>query len=203
MALQLSEDRDVSGQAFERHLGPEELAAYVDNVTAGDARARIESHLATCDECRAELADVGRLVATVPRAHTLRRHIWIPAVAAAVLMMVVWPRTTREPPERQHREATVAATVSPRALSPLGAVDSVKALAWSSVPQAANYRVRLFDSEGSVLFERQTTDTTIAVPASINLRRGGSYHWIVDAETGFDRHASSELVEFSIRRARP
>lgn len=198
MALQVEETGTVSEQPLGRHLEPAEIAAYVDRAS-GDSRAYVESHLAECAECRAELVDAARLVATLPRRRTMRPHIWIPAAAAAaVLLMFVWPRTIREP-SVQHREAAVTATVSPRAVSPVGIVDSATTLRWSSVPRSDRYQIRLFDSDGSVLWERETSDSSAAIPTSVRLQSGRSYYWKVEAHTGFNRSAASELAEFSIR----
>jgi hypothetical protein len=204
MTQQVAEARAVSELPFEQHLRPEEIAAYIDGVATGDARARIESHLATCDDCRAEIVDASRIAATLPRARGMRRRVWIPAAAAAaVVLLAVWPRTVREPGvEVTHRESPVTATIAPRAIEPVGTVDSAVALVWTSVPHTDRYRVRLFDARGTVIWERETTDTTINVPATTSLRPGQAYFWKIEAQAGFGRSAATELVEFSVRHAR-
>lgn len=202
MALQLLETRAVSEQPFEPHLDPQEIAAYVDGARTGDARAHIESHLAACTECRAEVAEVSRLLATM-RGRSVWRHVWIPALAAAaVLLLFVGPLPISDPTVRPHRDAPVTTTIAPRALAPLGAVDSVSTLAWSSVPRADRYHVRLFDAEATVVWQRETSDTIVALPVTLRLQPERSYYWKVEATTGFDRRAASELVEFSVRRRR-
>ena len=203
MDMQVAEGITVTGQRSDRHLDAAEIAAYLDRAS-GDARADIESHLALCAECRAELVEASRLVATLPRRRIALAHVWIPgAAAAAVLMMLVWPRAIREPDARiAHREAPVTATIAPRALTPVGAIDSATALVWSSVPRRDRYRVRVFDARGTVIWERETTDTTANVPATAPLRVGEAYFWKVEAQTGFGRSAATELVEFSVRHAR-
>jgi len=181
------------------HLDPAEVAAFIDRAVDGDARRRIEAHLATCPDCRAELMDATRVVATLPRRRRL--SVWMPgaaaAAAAAIVIMAVWPRDARDP--ALHREAPVTATVAPRALFPVGPVDSAPALRWSSVPHTDRYEVRVFAADGSVLWERATNDTSVSVPDSIGVRAGRPYHWKVEAHTGFDRRAASELIEFSVR----
>jgi hypothetical protein len=194
---ELAVDSDVMTERLDGHLEPAEVAAYVDRVADARARHRIEAHLASCPECRQELVDATRIAATLPRQHRL--SMWIPAAAAAALvLMVVWPRLTREP-TLEHREAPVTTTVAPRALSPVGAVDSAPALRWSSVPHTDRYQVRVYSADGAVLWERETTDTTVALPDSIGVRSSRTYHWKVEAYTGFDRRAASDLVEFSVR----
>lgn len=186
---------------LERHLEANEIAAYVDGAVAGVQRAAIQAHLAACADCRAEVAEVLPIVRTLPRAPRLPRRVWIPAAAAAALALL-WagPRALREPTVPEHREETVTMTVAPRPLAPVGAVDSATALVWSSVHSADRYRARLFDSDGTVIWEHETGDTVAALPRSVALRARLPYYWKVEAHTGFDRWAASDLVEFVPRR---
>ena len=189
---------------IDQHLDPNEVVAYVDRVASPTARARIEAHLATCAECRAEVSDAARIIATVPPARRTRRRALVSAAGiAAMLLVFLWPRADRGPVNQQHRELPVTTTIAPTILTPVGPVESAPKFAWSSVPHADRYGVRLFDSNGSVLWQRETTDTVLALPPSLNLREGRSYYWKIEAHTGFDRSTASELVEFSIKSSRP
>ena len=186
---------------LDRHLEPHEVANYVHGDIEGEARAFIDAHLAACAECRVEIADVSRIVRTAPAARGVARRIWIPAVAAAALALLwVAPQARREHGEPQHRDVpvTMVATEAPRPVAPIGTVDSVRVLVWSSVPYANNYRVRLFDADATVLWEREASDTVVPIPDSIALRTQLLYYWRVEAHTGFDRWAASDLVEFRI-----
>jgi hypothetical protein len=191
----------VTHERFDRHLEADEIAAYVDGAAAGNARAAIQAHLAACAECRAEVAEVLPIVRTLPRTRPVWRQIWIPAAAAAALALL-WagPRALREPALDEHREEAVTMTASPRAVAPVGAVDSVTVLVWSSVPSADRYRARLFDSDGTVIWEHETGDTVAVLAGSVALRPRLSYYWKVEAHTGFDRWAGSDLTEFMVRR---
>ena len=100
-----------------------------------------------------------------------------------------------------HRGATQT-TVAPRALAPTGQVDGVTTFVWSSVPETESYHVRLFDSQGTVLWETRTADTVFKLPASVILRPGRSYFWKVVARIGFDRETASDLTEFATRGGR-
>ena len=185
----------MTGQ--DTHLTPAQVAAYVDRTVDGDARRRVENHLASCIECRAEIADASRIVATLPGRR--RIPVWISATAAAALViMMVWP-ARNEVPRVAHREAPVTATLSPIALQPVGLVDSAAILMWTSVPHADRYQVRVFAGDGSVLLEREITDTALVLPTSSGLQSGLTYYWKVVAETGFDRSVTSELIAFSVR----
>src|SRR5947208_9880810 len=111
------EDRNVTGAAAERHLGAEEVVAYVDGAIPEEERGRIQAHLAACADCRAEVRDVRAVVRAHPGVRPARRRFWIPAAAAAAAAAIVllW---LRPPSERtaigdQHRKVSVTTTVSP------------------------------------------------------------------------------------------
>ena len=70
------------------------------------------------------------------------------------------------------------------------------------MPHTDRYHVRVFDADGSILWEHETVDTVTSIPTSIVLRRNRTYSWKVEAQTGFGRSAATELVDFSIRSTR-
>ena len=196
MSIQVAGSIRVTDQ----HLDPRDVVAYVDRVATPSERARIESHLVSCPECRAEVSEAAHIIATLPRARGTRRRVVISAAGiAAMLLVFLWPRADRQNGQPQHREAPVTTTIAPVILAPVGAVESAKVFAWSSVPHSDRYELRVFDSEGGVVWESETTDTVLAPPPTITLRPGKPYYWKVQAHTGFDRSASTDLVEFSIR----
>jgi hypothetical protein len=118
------------------------------------------------------------------------------AAAAALLLVVAWPRQANDggPP---HRDPPGDAS-APVPIAPIGVVANASPLVWTAVAGADRYRVTLSDAGGVVLYETQLTDTVTALPDSIVLVSGRSYVWIVEARTGFDRWSTSRLVEFSI-----
>ena len=180
---------------MDRHLEMGEIAAYVDGAIVGPAREEVETHLATCARCRAEVAEVGGVVRSMPSAR--RSQLWIPAAAAAALVFV-WAGAgvLRDPAPAVHRDTAVTMTPAPRLVAPVGPVDSLSTVVWSSVPTADRYRIWLFDPTGTVLWERETPDTSAVVPRSVSLRRGTPYYWKVESHSGFGRWAASELIEF-------
>src|SRR5438445_8410772 len=196
MSLQVFQAIAVNDQ----HLDPNDVAAYIDGTAPPSERARIESHLVTCAECRDEVADAGRIIATLPRPRSARRTVVVSAAGiAAMLLVFLWPRadlTTR------HRESPVTTTIAPTVLAPIGAVESANRFVWSSVPHAGLYELRIFDPDGSVVWQGQTRDTVLAPPPTVGLRADHSYYWKVEAHTGIDRSTSTQLVEFSIRAQR-
>src|SRR6476660_2253425 len=114
-----------AGSVIDQHLDPRDVVAYVDGVATVAERARIESHLATCAECRAEVSEVPRIIATAPRARASRRHLVIAAAGiAAMLLVFLWPRADTRRPLPQHRESSITTTIAPVIVAPLGAVTS-------------------------------------------------------------------------------
>jgi hypothetical protein len=184
---------------FNEHLDPHEIAAYVDGGVGEREGASIQAHLAQCTECRAEVTEVMQVVHGAPRSGGVSRRVWIPAAAAAVLALLwVAPRTARQEGSPQHRQEPGTA-LAPRPIVPIGTVDAASELTWSSVSDASGYRVRLFDPDGTVIWEHETPDTVVALPSTVLLTRQTAYYWRVEAQTGFDRRVESELVEFRLR----
>jgi len=188
------------------------LAALAEGSLGAAARAAALGHVASCPRCRSIVASVARALAdpgvarevASPRVAGRRRfyRIALPAAAAAVLLVLAWPRhgdEGRSPPHRSPPGAT--AVPVPRA--PAGVVAQAETLRWTPVAGADRYRVTLFDSGGRVLFETQLADTLAALPDSILLDPGRPYLWKVEARTGWQRWSASGLVEFSIAGGPP
>lgn len=183
------------------HLEPHEVARYVDGAAELLERSRIELHLVSCDECRAEVAELS-LMAAALRRHRQRKWLWISAgatAAAAILVMLSPASLTRT---SELREGPLTTAISPRPLAPIGIVDSLAAITWSSVPEANRYELRIFDSLGTVLWQHETNDTSVHVSPTLRLRNAVPYYWRVEATTGFGRATHSELIGFSLRRDR-
>ena len=61
------------------HLETASLARYLGGAGTPDERARWEAHLSECADCREEMVEVRRIVATAPA----RRRAWLAPLAAA------------------------------------------------------------------------------------------------------------------------
>src|SRR4051812_19477645 len=100
MAMRLAEVARVT----EQHLDAREVAAYVDRAATPSERARLEGHLANCPECRAEVSDAARIIATLPRSRVARRSLIASAAGiAAMLLVFLWPRVDHDDNKVQHR----------------------------------------------------------------------------------------------------
>jgi hypothetical protein len=185
------------------HLDSTSLARYLGGAGTSGERARWEAHLSECAECREEMVEVRRILATAP---DRRRAYLIPLTAAAAALLVVWAGTvvrhplgdvTRDP------DSSVTVALAPRPLAPLGVVSPPDDMLWSAVPGVTRYRVTLFTSEGRAAWQTTTSDTFATLPDTLRLPLATPNYWQVKGETGFGRWVESELVAFSIRRDPP
>jgi putative zinc finger protein len=179
------------------------IAAFADGSLAPDARVPLLAHVATCARCRGAVASVARALADPSVARELSgpldRRRWfrlaVPLAAAAVLVLLVWSPGGDQ--SGGHRGAPPPpSTPVPR--SPVGAVAAVGDLRWTSVAGADRYRVTVFDATGGAVYVAEVRDTFVDFPDSIALVPGAAYLWKVDARTGFDRWARSDLAEFRV-----
>lgn len=194
-------DATMSAEQTERdHPSAGVLAAFVDGTLPLAERAAIESHLADCDDCRADVIAAVRYAR--PRV-TVRRWFLPAAAAAAVLLVTAIGRERAHPVTREPvmREPVITTTEAPVALAPRGVVSRPVRLIWTPVAFADWYRVTLFDDAGRAIYETQTRDTSTVVPDSIRLELRQPYFWKMEAQTEWNRWVASELIEFSVAPA--
>lgn len=173
-------------------------------------------HLLACANCRKRVADLSRLLrddrvaAEIRSLEALpvlpdRKRWWLRAAgglaAAAVLVLLVRTTGPREVRDPVYREEPVTLMTAPVPLEPAGTVTEVDSLSWRGVSRASQYRVVLFSQEGATVWESVTSDTVIAVPASVRLHDGATYYWKVEARTDWNRWTASEMTEIRIRRS--
>lgn len=194
----------MSSGMDDHHLAASDLAAYLDQTLSASQRAAAEQHLAWCDECRAELREVGDALRTYRPA---RRHLaWIgPAVAAAaVILLVAYPLSQRAIEEDPvHRDVPAGFDQRPDLADPAAFPDPSGAslLRWSRVERADRYRVSIFNEAGSVVWRTETPDTSVTLPPSILEETVGPYLWRVDARIGIDRWVESRLEPLELSGA--
>lgn len=174
-ACPFSDDSDIDARYLAGRLSAAEAEAF-------------EAHYFACDRCfalvqrgaeiRASLGATASGAANelsletvrARRARGMATH-WRPALVAAVAVLVigisVWRAVPRSPVAGTPNPATgsealrgdqLAFAVSSHATS------SLLVAAWSPRPRAKSYRVRLLTVNGSLLFERETTDTSVMLP---------------------------------------
>jgi anti-sigma factor RsiW len=207
--------RNAAEQAVGPCLGNDEIAALLDGIP-DEQRPEWIAHLASCPECRHRLSTVSRLmgdesVVSEQRrleastgVRTRRLAAGVAGLAAVLLGAFALGLLLRpEPPVvddttggQVHRDGIITTTVAPRLVSPAPGA-RVDALRWTSVPHADRYQVLVFDREGTMVWEPQTADTAVALPASL-LNDTATYTWKVEARTGWDRWVASEWGQFSV-----
>jgi len=175
----------VGNEQAERHLTVEQVARYVDRTALPDERAGTVAHLADCAECRREVVEVRR---------TLRQSgapprwwkVAVPVAAAAAVILLLGRSPERRAPETggEYRDPTTADSSVPVPRAPVGATSLPVNLVWSSVAGAREYRVTVFDSEGTIVFRAPIGDTALTLPDTAGLRTGASYFWRVEVGQG-------------------
>lgn len=191
----------------------DELA--VARIADGGGTGAELDHLAQCDACRSEVAAVAGAIAAQPVAAEIERlemparPVWqrggaLAGVAAAVLLATVLARSSAVPDRGggpTYRDPAVVQAAPPTVLAPVeDVVSRPVTLRWTSSAAATEYRLTVFDMEGSIVWEGKTTDTSVAIPADVPLAAGVQYWWRVEARVGFDRWSQSEVTPFTIGR---
>jgi hypothetical protein len=191
----------------------DELA--VARVVDGGGTAAELGHLLQCAACRTAVAAVASAMGQEPLAAEIerlelpahrgwqRRVLAFGAVAAVIAVTVALARTpgTGRAADPVYRDVPPVAGAGPVGLTPADAVVSRPIhLVWKRAAEARQYRVTVFDAEGSIAWEGTTADTAAAIPASVPLAEGVSYWWRVEARVGFDRWSQSEVTPFTIGR---
>jgi anti-sigma factor RsiW len=182
-------------EATAGHPPVEEMVAYVRGRLDRSEHQRVEQHLAQCRLCANEIGDIVNL--SEGRASRVRGvPLAAVAAAAAALFLVVWTGRSRLPDApASTREEPTAGPAAPTPLSPSGSEPGRVVFRWVTTG-GLRYRVVLFDSVGSALFENTTTDSMLALPDSLSVVPGGLYLWKVEVEVAPDRWVSSRVVEF-------
>lgn len=172
------------------HLSPEALAGYLDNDLPGEERTQVELHLASCAECREELAEVRRLR---PRHGRQWALLLVPAAAAAALLAIVLPRQTSAPrvvidsaevPVASDIRAGPAANAPLEIVSPLPSTEIAPGpgvFSWRSAGPSASYTFTLQEANGRVVWNSTVPDTVAILPDSVALGAGRTWFWSVDA----------------------
>ena len=191
-----------------------DIARLLDGSTAElDGPAIL--HLASCPQCRAQLAGSARVLEdpvvaaeverlAAPRV-TRRSGLAIAGglAAATIAGTLLWPDAglEREPvvafDSAAYRERTLTTTAAPRILGPFSAATMADSLRWSSVPGADLYRITFWRSDGTVAWSGEARDTVLPLPVDLTSAGSDVLLWDVKARTGWDRWVSSDLVEFT------
>lgn len=180
------------------HPSEAELAAYLGGELSGPELERLEAHLAGCPTCRQEIIDSMEIL----RGRTpVRWRLVAPIAAAAAVAVLLFPVLVADDVPTGsvgHREAPAEVLTAPAPIFPVGDVAAAATFIWTRVAGADRYRVTLFSSAGTVLWQTTTTDSTISLPPSLTLAPGEAYLWQVEARVGWDVWEASGLTDFEL-----
>jgi anti-sigma factor RsiW len=178
-----------------RHMTELEIASYLDRGLSNSARDRIEDHLAECIECRENVSEAQKLIATIARPRYLTRITLWGALAAAAALVIVPQVLQRQTSGRVSRDAVVPTTIP--AYAPIESADSgTLRFVWGTVPGAASYQVTLSTTDGTTLWSRSLSDTVAILPADVKLTAGMQYVWFTDATLSDGFSVTTGLKEF-------
>ena len=179
------------------HLSSEALAGYLDDDLPGEEQRQVELHLASCPECREELAEV--------RGIQLRhRRQWarllVPAAAAAaVLLAIALPRQATTPSDiRSGRNDELPLGIvspAPSAEISRGPITFI----WRSAGPDASYAFTLQEADGSVVWTSTVADTVTVSPDSVTFTPGLTRFWFVDALLPDGRSRSTGIQRLKTR----
>ncbi|MBM3818313.1 MAG: hypothetical protein FJW14_04720 [Acidimicrobiia bacterium] len=199
------------------HLTRDELIRWRDRSDEAD-RPRLMNHLASCADCRRQLAALtrenpagaepafdpgvfvaaGRAVYRPARSWWQQPRVWIAAsglAAAALVLAVVIPRALDRPlDDGGIRSAEL------RPLAPVGEAPAPAEFRWTSPFAAPRYRLEVRDSANQIVLGGETAAETYTIPDLFRSRLvPGTYTWTVDAldESG-EIIASSNPQRFTI-----
>ena len=162
------------------HLSSEALAGYLDRDLAAEEQNQAELHLASCPECRQELAEIRRL--QLRRRRRKMALVLAPAAAAAAVLLTTTlshqgptPSDTRAGPNSD----SLLEIVSP---APSAEIDGRPiTFIWRGAGPGATYTLTLQEPDGRVVWTSTGTDTFAVAPDSLALSRGLTRFWSVDA----------------------
>lgn len=167
-------------------------ARYAAGQLSSDDAEAFEEHFFACDRCWSLVqraveirAAQGRAARTVrpPRSPAWRSYRvsrWLTLAAAATIVAGIWRAGALRDPGSE----TVAMRGPTDSLHVVTGTRGATLIAsWARAIEASSYRVRLYSASGTLLHQRELTDTTIAVAASSlpKTSPGTDLYWEIQA----------------------
>lgn len=205
-------------RAAEGHPAPgpaclDELA--VAAAADGAATPEAIAHLSRCAACRMQVAHLARLLGDDSVAREVSRlegrgryyrpsmRAFAGVAAAAALVVALVPLIPgRDGADDFRDEPQASAAAVPALAQPVTSANGLDSLRWSGVAGATQYRITLFDEEGSLVWTTETVDTVVSFPADTSLAINTPYWWRVEARVDFDRWNASALGTFTLPESR-
>ncbi len=193
------EERDMA--ELLRHLSTEEKVAWIDRTLEPLDRERLSGHVADCDECRRELAEVQRMVTRLRPS----KRPWVLTLLAAAAVLVVFFAPGRSPgPLGDRMRNTVGlgegvATIDVVSPSSGATVSGVPlSFEWVAPGPDAGYEITLTRENGEVVWVLALEETKVTLPDSLAPLAPGTYYWVVDALLRGGETATSGFLHFLV-----
>lgn len=207
------------------HLDENDVARYVDGRIGEMERSDIEAHLAECPACSEQVAEARRTLDGLqeqeapPLDPEVQRKAEAfgteekekrdreprfarPAAVAGALALLLgimgilyWQ--LRGPAPSQLRSSSAISALTVRAPADGATVSKRPVFVCAPVSGAVGYRVTLRTSEGTVVWEGDTTAARVRLPAGVSLTSGDTYLWRAEALRGDGTTLRSTLRTFT------
>lgn len=135
-------------------------------------------------------------------------RVWLPVTAAlalAVAGLMFW-RSPKEPELHASlgSDPAIYRSLELQTIAPSGELSEIpKDLKWIAVPAAASYKIRITEVDHSEVWNGQTVDTFVTIPASViaKIKVGKPFIWQVTAVDQQGKTlASSQARRFVVAR---
>lgn len=204
------------------------IAAYVDRGISGRAREQVEKHLAACNYCLGQAAELTRLLDSDPssdippflvaRARELapfkalrRKPVWrwgaigaTACIAILATLLVRQPGMPIAPPVESFRKAPERVDYPAMLLPRDGETLEAGSIAfrWTPVEGAMHYELRLLSADGDLIWQSRTDETDTRITKDVTLSPGQRYYVSVTASMPDGKSLKSSLIEFGVTRRR-
>lgn len=177
------------------------IASYLDRRMSDIERERFENHLAECPECRQAVIEAESLLKRVRPTWRVNKVV---ALIAAVLVLVAVDLKVQQRDDLSAPTTTRATSTADSGLIAYGPSGEVTRsglrFVWSPLAGAISYKILLVDASSLPVWSAAATDTSISLPATVALRTGENYLWVVDALASDGTTHSTGLHEFRVNR---
>jgi hypothetical protein len=126
------------------------------------------------------------------------------ATAAAAAVVILLARRDRTPTTDEVRAGPVEApgrselvVVSPTPADTVGPTGI--RFAWHPSPGVIEYTISVQDPDGRVRWSASTSDSTVTLPDSVTVSRGGTLHWYVDGLRADGRPIGTGRQQITVR----
>ena len=154
-------------------------------------------HVMGCPFCREEFELLRTVRSAAPAAPGLSLRML--ALAASIVLVLgtgLFLRLSRRPLDTPRGGAESVVLLTP---AEGATISGIPAFAWRPVAGALRYRLELLRPDGVVVWRRELSDTTGALPDGSLVEPGVEYRWQVEAESNDGAVRRSEMHRFSVR----